>query len=180
MAKFNLRVAALAACVGAILVIAPSAQSAVAQTTVEAPVCTATKWDQCSFEHRLAAIKSFCDTSGVPLKDNDRAKLAKASRTDFLGFFGCDGGDEPTEVADLRVRNNVVLGPTVVRHDGPRYRSFDNVAADSLQVRSHGKNYNLRNLRGDTGTCQAPRQWHRTEQCVPKGDGGVSCKMECR
>src|SRR3989344_2894476 len=59
--------------------------------------------------------------------------------------------------------------------------SFDNVAAGSLRVRSKGKEYNLRNIGGNTQACRPPRQLVRSERCVPTPDGrGIRCQFDCK
>ncbi len=71
--------------------------------------------------------------------------------------------------------------PASYRKNTPAYRSFDNVAAESHHVRSRGKDYNLRNIGGNTGACNPPRQLVRSERCGPTPNGrGVRCQFDCR
>jgi len=77
--------------------------------------------------------------------------------------------------------NNDTPKPVSYRQSAPAYRSFDNVAAGSHHVRSRGKDYNLRNIGGNTRSCNPPMQLVRSERCGPTPNGrGVRCQFDCR
>ncbi|MDE1924590.1 MAG: hypothetical protein KGH79_00190 [Patescibacteria group bacterium] len=61
----------------------------------------------------------------------------------------------------------------------PRSDTFDNVSAGSLQVRSHGRDYDLVRV-NRAAECLPPRQLVRTNKCWPIGNGGVRCASDCR
>jgi hypothetical protein len=70
--------------------------------------------------------------------------------------------------------------PDTQQRSQQHFDTFENVAKKSREVTtSGGDHYDLRSLSGPT-KCDAPRHWHRTDQCSPLDDGGVSCRMECR
>jgi hypothetical protein len=61
-----------------------------------------------------------------------------------------------------------------------QYRSFENVAADSLHVHTKtGKDYDLGNVRPGQKVCLPPQHLHRSERCTAIAGGGINCKFDC-
>lgn len=115
------------------------------------------------------------------LRDEAAKRLEKMSRKQFmLQIKGCQMS-LPPEQRGAQNHQLAAKAHAQAPHVGEQqaYNTFDNVAAGSLKVRSHGKSYSLRRMHGPTN-CPAPRHWYRTEKCMAIDHGGVRCVMECR
>lgn len=155
---------------------------------------------------RYTVYLANCTSGGMnpSLRDEAARKFDAMSETEFRKQLDlCPRAVQDRKeaaqmkVADTRVNADVDInignrpvygnrgygyGPAPAAYTyGRGYRSFDNVAADSLRVRSHGKDFNLRNTGGNTQACHPPRKLVRTDRCGPTPDGrGVRCAFDCR
>ena len=116
-------------------------------------------------------------TTSPKLEDEAAKKVDAMSPIEFTKHvMACQMNEKA--VSD---KNATVGAQAVYRRSAPAYRSFDNVAAESHRVRSRGKDYNLRNIGGNTMACNPPRQLVRSERCGPTPNGrGVRCQFDCR
>lgn len=109
--------------------------------------------------------------ANMPKQAKAKAEAAKVTK---VAVVKTETEEEETETTAPQPQHAVAGGAL-----GPTYTSFNQVAAESLHVQSHGVNYNLKQMHG-RDKCPLPRHWHRTEQCTSIGGGGVRCKMVCK
>lgn len=76
------------------------------------------------------------------------------------------------------------IGHSFDRRRGYRpggYRSFDDIAEDSLHVHTRGgRDYDIRRVHAGNRQCLPPRQLHRSNRCHAIPGGGINCELDCR